>query len=66
LKAVPPQLTPKKARGAPPSIASPASKSTSSQAEKDSKATLTPVRRMTPLKIHQPDAEDEEESTDES
>jgi hypothetical protein len=66
LKAVPPQLTPKKARGTPPSIASPASKSTSSQAEKDSTTTLTPVRRMTPLKIHQPDAEDEEESADES
>ena len=49
LKPVPPQLVPKKARGAPPTIArgkSPTPK------DKPSTATITPVRRLTPLKIN--------------
>ena len=63
LKPLPPQLIPKKARGAPPNIAR--SKS-STNVGKDSSATLTPVRRMTPLKINKAEAESEEEENEDA
>ena len=49
LKPVPPQLVPKKVRGAPPTIARGKSPTTK---DKPSTATITPVRRLTPLKIN--------------
>jgi len=63
LKPLPPQLIPKKARGAPPNIAR--SKSSTSDG-KDSSATLTPVRRMTPLKINKAEADSEEEENEDA
>jgi hypothetical protein len=61
LKPVPPQLVPKKARGAPPNIARGKAPTTE---DKPSTATLTPVRRLTPLKINpakKVNSEEEEE-----
>jgi hypothetical protein len=63
LKPLPPQLMPKKARGAPPNIARAKS---SSKDGKDSSATLTPVRRMTPLKINKAEANSEEEENEDA
>jgi hypothetical protein len=58
LKPLPPQIMPKKARGAPPNIAR--------EKEEPSKATLTPVKRMTTLNIRKADQDDEDESNQEA
>jgi len=60
---VPPQLVPKKARGAPPTIARGQSPSTE---DKPSTATLTPVRRLTPLKINPVKKENSEEEDEDA
>jgi hypothetical protein len=61
LKPVPPQLVPKKARGAPPNITRGKAPTTEG---KPSTATLTPVRRLTPLKINPAKKVNSEEEED--
>jgi hypothetical protein len=62
LKPVLPQLTPKKARGAPPNI----SRGATAEEGKTSTATLTPVRRLTPLNVKSVSKDEDEEEKDEA
>jgi hypothetical protein len=62
LTPVPKQLVPKKSRGAPPNINREKAKAETVDEEKASTTTLTPLRRMTPLKINKAEeGKDEDE-----
>jgi hypothetical protein len=62
LTPVGPQLMPKKARGAPPNI----SRGAPAPAEDESTAVLTPLRRMTPLKVTKLEKEATDEEVEEN
>lgn len=61
LTPVPKQLVPKKSRGAPPNISREKAKAETVDEEKASTTTLTPLRRMTPLKINKAEEDKDED-----